>query len=233
MYENVIQSGKTLAEYVSGVFMWMFWGLLLTAATAFIVAETGLYIFFVNPVSLIVSVIAEFALVLYISGAIKRDMSSSRARIAFMIYAIINGLTLSTIFLIYDIAIIYQAFFATALTFGIMAVYGNVTKKDLSRLGSIFLMGLIGMIIATITNYIFGFFGLYSTQLELILSYVTIFIFLGLTAWDTQKIKAYYYGTSGDEALSERLSIVAALGLYLDFINLFLTILRIFGHSRD
>lgn len=232
---NVIQEGSVvngLSSYITKVFVWMFVGLLVTAGVAYGLAATGLFVFFYNPIVLIGLIIAEFALVIYLSR-VSHDIAPTRAKIAFVAYSIINGITLASIFLVYSIGLIYQAFFTSALMFGIMAVYGHVTKSDLSRIGSICIMGLIGVILATLINYLLGIFGLFSTSFDLILSYITIFLFLGLTAWDMQKIKANYYATQGDSALSERVAIVSALALYLDFINLFLYVLKIFARSRD
>ena len=121
----------------------------------------------------------------------------------------------------------------TAITFGTMAIYGYVTKKDLTKFGTLMIVGLVGIIIATLVNGIFGIFGMASAGLDLVISYVAVIIFLGLAAWDTQKIKYHYYGAAGREGLQENLAIYSALQLYLDFINLFLYILRIMASRRD
>ena len=146
---------------------------------------------------------------------------------------IVSMLLLSSLFLTFQIGVLYQAFFMTAVTFGTMAIYGYITKKDLTRIGTVLIVGLIGVIIATIVNGIFGIFGMASTGLDLVISYVAVAIFLGLAAWDTQKIKYYYYESLGNENVQNNLAIYSALQLYLDFINLFLYILRIFASSRD
>ncbi|MBE5812387.1 MAG: Bax inhibitor-1/YccA family protein [Clostridiales bacterium] len=233
--ENVVEMNGGLSAYVTKVFMWMFFGLIITAGVSYLTAATGLYtIFLTNMAMLLVLFIVEIGLVIYISTRIsKGNISSKGAIIAFLVYAIINGLVLSSLFLAFQIGVLYQAFFMTAITFGTMAVYGYVTKKDLTRIGTLLVVGLLGIIIATIVNGIFGIFGMGSTGLDLVISYVAIAIFLGLAAWDTQKIKYYYYESLGNEGIQNNLAIYSALQLYLDFINLFLYILRIFASNRD
>lgn len=230
--EFAIHEGKTFQNFFAGVFGWMFIGLLITAVTAWGLLSSGMVVFFLlNPVLIWAFFIGEFILVFYISRMlVKAEVSPGRAKIAFVIYSVINGITLSSIFLVYDIGLIYKAFLGTAITFGIMAVYGYSTKADLSKISSFLVMALIGVLVITLVNYIFSFFGFYSGSLDLVLSYVTFLIFLGLTAWDTQKLK-YMYNGSGSTEVLETASIVGALSLYLDFINLFLSLLRI--SSRD
>jgi len=234
--ENVIvEMNDGLSAYITKVFLWMFAGLLITGAVAFATWTTGLYtIFFTNMAILLFLFIAEFGLVIYISSRIaKGAISSKGATIGFITYAIINGLVLSSLFLTFGIGNLTQAFLMTSITFGSMAIYGHVTKKDLTKFGTLMVAGLIGIIIATLVNAIFGLFGAFSTGLDLAISYIAIIIFLGLTAWDTQKIKAYYYSTGGNEGVRNNLAIYSALQLYLDFINLFLYILRIMASRRD
>lgn len=235
---DVIQENSGVGAYTAKVFLWMFIGLLVTAVAAYGLAITGLgMLYYSSPIIPIASVIIEFALVFYISGAIHRDMSSSRAKLAFIIYAIVNGLTLSGLLYMYALTfgsmIIVKAFATTALTFGAMSIYGYTTKKDLSGIGKVLFMLLVGILIATLVNFIFGLFGAFSSTLDLAISYVAVVVFAGLTAWDTQKIKAIYYQAQGNDALLDRVAIAGALELYLDFINLFLYILRIFARSRD
>lgn len=234
--ENVIvEMYDGLSEYMIKIFLWMFGGLALTGTVAFATWYTGLYsIFYANMGMLLILFITEIALVVYISSRIARGAISSRGSvIGFIAYSIINGLVLSSLFLTFQIGNLTQAFLMTAITFGTMAVYGHVTKKDLTRFGTIMTAGLIGIIVATLINVIFGLFGAFSVGLDLVISYIAIIIFLGLTAWDTQKIKAYYYGSLGNEAFRNNLVIYSALQLYLDFINLFLFILRILAVRRD
>lgn len=233
--ENVIEMNGGLSAHVTKVFMWMFLGLLITAGVSYLTAVTGLYtIFLTNMAMLLILFIAEIGLVIYISSRIgKGNISSKGAIIAFIAYAIVNGLVLSSLFLTFQIGTLYYAFLMTAVTFGTMAVYGYVTKKDLTKIGTLLIVGLFGIIIATIVNGIFGMFGLGSSGLDLVISYVAVAVFLGLAAWDTQKIKYYYYQSAGNEGVQNNLAIYSALQLYLDFINLFLYILRIFASHRD
>ena len=242
MYENyggyndgdAIQTGTGLNDYIIKVFGWMFIGLLVTAGVAYGLFRTGLFALFLNPIVLLVLAIAEIGLVIYLSASVsKNSISASGAKIGFIIYAIINGITFSALFLAYSIGLIYQAFLITGLTFGAMAIYGKTTKKDLTKFGSYLLMGLIGIILVSIVNAIMSLFGAYSTALDIVLSYLTIFIFLGLTAFDVQKIKDYYYASQGDETLASNLSIMGALTLYLDFINILLKVLRLLARNRD
>jgi len=238
MFEGngVIQEvGGDRSKFFTSIFTWMFVGILITALTAYGLVSTGLAtLFLINPILIWVFFIVEFILVFYISRMIgSENMSSSRAKIAFAIYSIVNGITLASIFYVYDIGLIYKAFIGSSLMFGAMALLGHYTSIDLSKLGSILIMGLIGVLIMTFANFIFSFFGMYSGTLDVILGYVTLFIFLGLTAWDMQKLKAMYEYTNGNDEMIQTMAIYGALSLYLDFINLFLSLLRITGSSRD
>ena len=234
MYENdVIQEVNGRSNFFTSVFVWMFLGLLITAVTAYSLVSTGLVIpFLLNPVLTWVFFIAEFVLVYYISKSThENNVSSTRTKILFIVYSIVNGITLSSVFLVYSVGLIYKAFFGAALMFGVMAIYGHYTKADLSKFGSILVMGLIGVIIVSLLNFIFSFLGMASGQLDLILGYITLFIFLGLTAWDIQKLKAIQ-NIAQSEEMVKSLAVYGALSLYLDFINLFLSLLRI-SSSRD
>lgn len=171
-------------------------------------------------------IIAEFILVAYLVGWIMK-MSSSTATVVFILYSILNGLTLSVIFLIYTADSIASTFFITAGTFAIMSVYGYFTKSDLTRLGNLLLMGLIGLIIASLINMFYQ-----NETLYWVTTYAGVLIFVGLIAYDTQKIKNLnIIGNEGtDEDKKE--AIIGALTLYLDFINLFLKLLRLFGRKK-
>lgn len=230
--ENVIQSGYSVSDYITKVFIWMFVGLAVTAFVAYGTLATG-FIGYLSSGVMLVLAIAELIIVWVLSRKIaNHEISSTGAKIGFIAYSVINGLTLSIIFLAYNIGLIYKAFIVAALTFGVMAFIGHTTKKDLTNLGTILIMGLVGIIIATLVNMILSFFGMFSSTFDLIITYITIFIFLGLTAFDVQKIKSYYYTSNGDETLSNNLAIMGALALYLDFINIFLQLLKLFGR-RD
>lgn len=145
----------------------------------------------------------------------------------FLIYAALNGVTFSAVLLAFAGETITSAFAITAVTFGVMSIYGYVARTDLTQFRSILFMGLIGILILSLVNIF-----LRSSNVEWLISIVSLFVFLGLTAYDMQKLKGYYFGTYGNVALRNNLGIIGALSLYLDFVNLFLTILRLFGRSR-
>jgi uncharacterized protein len=172
-------------------------------------------------------ILAELGIVIGLSAAINR-MSSSTAMLMFFAYSFLNGLTLAAIFMVYTRTSIANTFFVTAGTFGVMSVYGYTTQKDLTSWGSFLTMGLIGIIIASIANFFFA-----STQLYWLITYVGVIIFVGLTAYDTQQIKAMAAGGFDGEEMERKGAVIGALRLYLDFINLFLLLLRIFGRRSD
>lgn len=232
---DVIQDvGGGRSRFFASIFTWMFSGVLITALTAYGLVASGLAtLFLINPILIWVFFIAEFILVFYISRMVASDnISPSRAKIAFIVYAIVNGITLSSLFFAYGIGLIYKAFIGSSLMFGAMALLGHYTKIDLSKFGSILVMGLIGVLVMTLANFIFSFFGMYSGTLDVALGYITLFIFLGLTAWDMQKLKYMYDYTFANDEMVQTMAIYGALSLYLDFINLLLSLLRISG-SRD
>lgn len=210
------------------VYVWMTLALVLTGITAYGVANslTLVETIFSNQLLFWGLIIAEFGLVFGISAAINR-LSLATATLLFILYSVINGVTLSAIFLAYTASSIAQVFFITAGTFAVMSIYGYTTKKDLSSWGNLLFMALIGIIIASVANFF-----LKSDMLSLIVSYIGVIIFVGLTAYDTQKIKEllYEYGDEGEGG--QKIALLGALSLYLDFINLFIYLLRIFG-KRD
>ncbi|MBS7410338.1 MAG: Bax inhibitor-1/YccA family protein, partial [Muribaculaceae bacterium] len=201
--------------------------LLVTAATSFAVLLNGTFMMFMlqNSWAYWGLLIAEIVLVFSVSGAINK-LSATTANLLFFLYAIINGVVLSTIFLVYTGTSIFQTFLITAGVFGAMAIYGYTTKSDLSKFGSILMMALIGLLVCIVVNIFLA-----SSRLDWIISIVGVGIFIGLTAWDTQKIKHMVAYADTPEALS-KVSTLGALSLYLDFINLFLYLLRFFG-GRD
>lgn len=211
------------------VFVWMTLALAITGLTAYGVATspTILSLIFSSNVTVFGLIIAEFALVFAISGAINR-MSLSTATLLFILYSVINGATLSTIFFAFSVATIGKVFFITAGTFGAMALVGYTTKTDLTSMGKLLFMALLGIIIASVVNMFVG-----SSGLDLILSYVGVLVFVGLTAYDTQKIKQMCQAAPDAGESTQKLALIGALSLYLDFINLFLYLLRIFGNNRD
>jgi len=211
------------------VFVWMTLALAITGLTAYGVATspTILSLIFSSNVTVFGLIIAEFALVFAISGAINR-MSLSTATMLFILYSVINGATLSSIFLTFSVATISKVFFITAGTFGAMALVGYTTKTDLTSMGKLLFMALLGIIIASVVNMFVA-----SSGLDLILSYVGVLVFVGLTAYDTQKIKQMCQSAPDAGESTQKLALIGALSLYLDFINLFLYLLRIFGNNRD
>ena len=215
--------------FLAKVFNWMAVGLGLTGVIAWLTASSGLAMSIVGSPMFMILIFAELGMVFYLSARIDKIQPGTATGL-FLGYAVLNGLTLSTVFLAYTGASIGGTFVITAGMFGAMAVYGMVTKRDLSGMGSFMFMGLIGIIIASIVNIFLKSSGLYWA-----ISGIGVLVFVGLTAWDVQKIKTM--GEQGimeqGEAAIHKGSIIGALALYLDFINLFLMLLRFFGGSRD
>lgn len=209
------------------VYLRMFLALLVTAITAYYVAVTPAVTQFVfgSRVVFWILIIAEFGLVIGLSAALHK-MSTTTANVMFLLYAVLNGVTLSSIFFVYQLGSIAFTFFITAGVFLAMSIYGYVTKKDLNTFGSYCVMGLFGIIIASVVNLF-----VHSSTLEWIVSFIGVGIFMGLTAWDTQKIKESAYAVEPSGV--GKLAVIGALSLYLDFINMFLYLLRFFGNSRD
>lgn len=210
------------------VYLWMTMALAITGFTAYGVATSPgiLQTIYSNPAVMWGLVIAELILVITVSGAINR-LSLSVATLLFIVYSVLNGALLSSVFLVYTASSVATVFFITAGTFAAMALVGYTTKTDLSSMGKILLMALIGMIIATIVNLFVK-----STGLELIISYIGVLVFVGLTAYDSQKIKQMLLQAPDASEGAQKVALLGALSLYLDFINLFLYLLRIFGR-RD
>lgn len=207
------------------VYTWMALALVITGFTAYYVATTPslLSLIYSNQVVLWGLIIAELALVIGLSAAINR-LSLTTATLLFVLYSVLNGAMLSSVFLIYTTASIANVFFITAGTFGAMAAYGYLTKKDLTSWGRILLMALIGIIIASVVNIF-----LRNSMFDLVISYIGVAIFVGLTAYDSQKIKEMMLQAPDASEQAQKIALLGALTLYLDFINLFLYLLRIFG----
>lgn len=212
------------------VYVWMTLALVITGFVAYGVASSpGIITALVSNKLLFWGLfIAELALVWTVSARINR-LSLTTATLLFILYSALNGATLSLILLVYTMESIASVFFITAGTFAAMAAIGYFTKADLSSLGKILMMALIGLIIATVVNV----FLLKSGGFSLILSYVGVLIFVGLTAYDTQKIKQMLIMADDVTEETQKIALLGSLSLYLDFINLFLYLLRIFGNSRD
>ncbi len=215
--------------FLAKVFNWMAAGLALTGVIAWFAASTALTFTIASSPLFIVLILAELGLVFYLSARVDK-IQASTATALFIIYAALNGLTMSVIFLRYTGASIAGTFMITAGMFGAMAVYGMVTKKDLSGLGSFMFMGLIGIILASVVNMF-----LQSSMLHMAISAIGVLVFVGLTAYDTQKIKQM--GEQGIMAQGDDIvqkgAILGALTLYLDFINLFWMLLTFFGGGDD
>jgi FtsH-binding integral membrane protein len=235
MYENAKQITMIQARqeastiFLAKVFNWMAVGLGITGIVAYATAHSGLAMTIIGSPLFFILIIAELGLVFYLSARVQKIQASTASSL-FIGYSVLNGLTLSVIFLAYTSSSIAGTFFITAGMFGAMAVYGLVTKRDLSGWGSFLFMGLIGIILASIVNIF-----LKSSSMYWAISLIGVFIFTALTAYDVQKIKRIGEAgimTQGDEAIRKG-SIMGALTLYLDFINLFLMLLRFFGGSRN
>ena len=215
--------------FLAKVFNWMAIGLGLTGIIAFFTASTGLALTIAASPLFMVLMLVELGLVFYLSARIEKIQAGTATGL-FLGYSILNGLTLSTVFLAYTRASIGGTFLITAGMFGAMAVYGMVTRRDLSGMGSFMFMGLIGILIASVVNFF-----LKSSSLYWAISVIGVLVFVGLTAWDVQKIKQM--GEQGimqqGEGAIRKGAIIGALALYLDFINLFLMLLRFFGGNRD
>lgn len=225
---NIAAVAAEQRRYIQRVFSWMFVGLLMTAVVAYLLSrnENVLTYFSEHPYAFFGILIAELIMVFYLSARVHK-LSVTSATLLFFIYAALNGITFSLLFALYTSSSIVLTFLITAGMFGTLAVYGYVTKRDLSRMGSILFMALIGLILATLVNFF-----LHSSTLYWITTYVGVIVFSGLTAYDIQRIKeANIIGNEGTGEETKE-AIIGALILYLDFINLFLYLLRIFG-NRD
>ena len=234
MAEYTISQAKTrtqvLNAFMRGVYQWMSAGLGLTAIVAYLIAssEAAMQLIFGNQFLFFGLIIVELALVVGISAGISR-LSGTAATGLFLLYSALNGVTLSFIFLLYTQASIASTFLVCAGMFGAMSLYGLTTKKDLTSMGSFLFMGLIGLIIASLVNIF-----LRSPAMNFVISGIGVLIFVGLTAYDAQKLSRMGETMPSDDATAVRRgTILGALTLYLDFINLFLFLLRFMGSSRE
>lgn len=228
--DSIVQrTGSGLQTFIAQVYGWMTVGLLLTAFVAFYVAssEALLSMIFSSKIVFFGLIIAQLGLVFVLSGMVHK-MSGAMATSLFMLYSVLTGVTISSVLLLYTASSIASTFFICAAMFGALSIYGYTTKRSLTGMGSFLFMGLIGIIIASIVNIF-----MQSSMMSMVISYAGVLIFAGLTAYDTQKLK-----DMGNEINQEdkenmrRYSIMGALTLYLDFINLFLMLLRILGDRR-
>lgn len=223
-YAGATGSVGTVAAFMNGVYAWMCAGLCATGIVALVTANV---MDRPNMMIWIACALGSLALAWVIPGMIHR-MSVPTAIGLFMLYSVLNGVWLSVIFLVYSHSAIASAFLITAGMFGATSLYGFVTKRDLTSLGSLCFMGLIGIILASIINIFVA-----SSALYWAVTYLGVAIFVGLTAYDTQKLKEISYQVQGDAQAAGRATVVGALSLYLDFINLLLLILRILGDKRN
>jgi FtsH-binding integral membrane protein len=225
---NPINLTQSIPAYLTKVYNWMAIALLVTGLVAYFTAGSEMLINAIvgNKILFYGLLIGEIALVGYISARINK-ISSYNATLLFLLYAVLNGLTFAVIFLVFTSESISSTFLITAGTFGAMSLYGYFTKSDLTKIGSLAIMALIGIIIASIVNMF-----LHSEMMYWIVTYLGVAIFIGLTAYDTQKLKRIAINGFESEESMEKSAILGALTLYLDFINLFLFLLRIFGNRK-
>src|SRR5258708_27404795 len=201
-------------------------GLVLTGIVAYVAAASGFYQSIADTGLIWIVMLAPLGFVLALSFGIER-MSAATATVLFWLYAAVMGLSLGGIFLVFTGVSIARVFFITAATYAAMSLYGYTTRSDLSGFGSFLLMGLIGIVIASIVNIFIG-----SSALQFVISIVGVLVFVGLTAYDTQRIKEMYLGSDSAE-IARKKAVLGALALYLDFINLFMLLLQLFGQRRN
>jgi uncharacterized protein len=215
-----------LRAHMQRVYGYMAGGLALTGIVAYGAAASGFYQSIASTPLIWLVMLAPLGFVLALSFGIQR-MSAATAMLLFWIYAAVMGLSLGGIFLVFTGTSIARVFFITAATYGAMSLYGYTTRTDLSRFGSFLMMGLIGIVIASLVNIFVG-----SNTLQFVISIVGVIVFVGLTAYDTQRIKEMYLESDSGEIAGKK-AVLGALALYLDFINLFMMLLQLFGQRRD
>lgn len=229
------------SAFIGKTYSWMAFALFVSAIVAFVTSKAiftstglssfGMFLFGRGMIGFWVFAIAEIVLVWWLSASI-RKISVQTAMIGFLAYSVINGITLSSIFIVYRISSIAASFLGCSAMFGIMSWYGATTKKDLSSFGKYLMMGLIGIVIANAVQFILSLiFRTPMTFFDFLISIASVVVFTGLTAYDTQKLMRIAENSNGNDDY-KKVSILAALELYLDFINLFLTILRLFGKRK-
>lgn len=216
-----------LKKHMTKTYSWMMLGVAFTFAIAYFLSSTGLIIDMILtiPMFSFIVLIAQFGTVIALTARLSK-IKTSTAKLLFFVYAAITGVSLSFITLMYDVEAVIVAFMAAVLLFGVLAVFGTVTKADLSKVGMICMAGLFTMIVFSFVGMLFGF----DTN-TLLYSIIGLLIFTGITAWDAQKCKKLYIQNAHDEVMVEKLSIYSALELYLDFINIFIYLLRILNNK--
>ena len=235
-YENISYAESpfgTLNQFVAKTFGWMFAGLLVTFAAAVGTVSTGAFVMLFNTGLVFALTIAELILVLVLSARITK-LQPSTATAMFFVYAVLNGINLSVYFIAYDLSTLILAFLVGAVYFGVMAVYGANTQRDLLGWAPKLMGGLVALIVTALVGGLFGLlFGISFGFLDVVYCGLSVLLFMGMTAYDTQILKHHYAYFGGDAAMLQKASIFGALNLYLDFINIFLYIVRILGRNRD
>ena len=228
-YNGISRSKEGVQTFMAYVYGWMTSGLLITGVVSYLISESYTFYRLVAsiPYGFLILFAIQLGLVYMISGRINK-ISTTTAIGLFTLYSALMGVTLSPIFMVYTKASIASTFLVSAGTFGAMSVYGYTTKKDLSSWGSYLFMALIGIIIASLANV----FLIKSSGFARVIPYIGVFLFIGLTIYDTNKLRRMGQDIDGDMEAIKKYSICGALSLYLDFINLFLYMLRIFGNRR-
>ena len=235
-YENISYAESpfgTLNQFVAKTFGWMFAGLLVTFAAAVGTVSTGAFVMLFSTGLVFALTIAELILVLVLSARITK-LQPSTATAMFFVYAVLNGINLSVYFIAYDLSTLILAFLVGAVYFGVMAVYGANTQRDLLGWAPKLMGGLVALIVTALVGGLFGLlFGISFGFLDVVYCGLAVLLFMGMTAYDTQMLKHHYAYFGGDAAMLQKASIFGALNLYLDFINIFLYIVRILGRNRD
>lgn len=217
------------SSLMRSVYVWMTLALVITGLTAMYVAKsmTLIQLMMENSLFFWGLLLAEVGVVVYLTARIHR-MAFSTATVLFILYSLLNGVTLSVLFLVYTLSSIATTFFVTAGTFGAMALFGYVTRRDLSRIGSLCIMGVIGLIIASVVNFF-----LHNSVVDLVISCAGVLVFVGLTAYDAQKIKRLLTAEGMEvNETTQKIALLGAMTLYLDFINLFIYLLRLLGDRK-
>lgn len=245
--KTINNSVSASSRFLGRTYGWMAFALLISSVVAYFtslfmfvptsdgrlaLSTFGALLFGNRGMGFIILSILEIVVVIFLSAKI-RTISVGAAVFSFIFYALLNGLTLSSIFTVYDIASVANAFLATSLTFFVMSIYGSKTKSNLAKAGKYLMMGLIGIILASVLHFVIAFFTKAPLKmLDLLISIATVVIFTGLTAYDSQKVLAISKSASDSDAY-KKIAIIAALELYLDFINILLALLKLFGRRRD
>ena len=228
-HDRDLEMARAFPALMRKVYVWMAMALAITGIVAYGAGSSTALIqaLYISKGSMLIAALVEFGIVWYLSSRIYK-LSLASATLWFILFSAINGLTLGWIFAVYKIAIIAKTFFVTAGTFGAMALIGSTTKKDLTKFGGILFMALIGLIIASLVNLF-----LHSSTMDYIVSIVGVLIFTGLTAWDAQAIKRNLLMAPDAGESAQKIALLGSLSLYLDFINLFLYLLRFFGNNKN